>query len=136
MSETKGVTTYPAVCGAILTNLRNDIGLHQIEVAERAAIKRSTWSRIEKGESSLSIEQLFFVATALGVNASTIIDLVEAAVRELQKQGIRVERTDQQDTWSVAAILGMGLLPVAGPALSLMVAGITSYILKEKNSKD
>jgi transcriptional regulator with XRE-family HTH domain len=132
MAEIKGITTYPALCGAILTNLRNDIGQTQIEIAEMAGVKRSTWSRIEKGESSLSVEQLFFAARALGVEATTIIDMIDKAVTELRAHGVRVERTDQQSNWNLAAIVGMGLLPVAGPALSLMIAGITAYASRDR----
>lgn len=131
----KGITTYPAVLGAILMNLRNDLGRTQLEIAQSSDVKKSTWSRIEKGESSISVEQLVFAARALGVSAATIVDLAEAAVKALRAQGIRVERSDQQSNWNISTILSVGLLPVSGQALSVLIAGVAAYRKLEKTAK-
>lgn len=96
MSEVKAVTTYAALLGAVFAQLRAAKGMKQGELAEAVGIGASTWSRIEKGESSLSTEQLMLAARALRVSPMKVFEIAEEASREAAKFGIAVELSARQ----------------------------------------
>lgn len=84
-------TTYPAVVGQVLARLRSTAGLEQAELAGHVGVSQSTWSRIERGASAFTIEQLALVAKSLGTEPSIILRQADRAARELAGRGIRVE---------------------------------------------
>jgi len=87
----KPATTYPAIVGRILVSLRKDAGIGQDQLAEAIGITQSTLSRVERGESALTVEQLALVAKKLNDKASNILVMADDAVEELNAQGINVQ---------------------------------------------
>lgn len=89
-------TTYQAVLGAVIQQLRRPtpgdhaIKITQSAVAEQLGITVSTWSRIERGDSALSLEQLLALAAYLEVPLSELFKAVEEKVLELKNQGVHV----------------------------------------------
>ncbi|MDO9050646.1 MAG: helix-turn-helix transcriptional regulator [Methylotenera sp.] len=63
--------------GVAIRAARQAQGLSQEALAEIAGIDRSYMGGIERGEHNLAIMNLLKIASALGVNASTLIDKVE-----------------------------------------------------------
>ena len=123
------VTTSGAVLGAALVHLRTVKGMKQAELATAVGLSASTWSRIEKGESGLSIDQLRQVAKVLGTTPGDILDLQEKWEAKAVKTGLRVaEGTVVAGAASLmgtaagtTALLSVGpvamVLPVFGAAL-------------------
>lgn len=130
MADIDAVTTFPAVLGAVLVKLRTEKGMKQGDLAAAIGLGASTWSRIEKGDSGLSIDQLRLVAKALDVTPGLILEMVETAEKEVADHGIRIE-----PSWS-SLIPALGLaVPLLGPALSVLIAvAITNY--REKSEKE
>lgn len=62
------VTTDHAVLGSVITKIRESIGFKQSELADKIGVNQSTWSRIEKGETSLSAFQLYAVSKHLDIS--------------------------------------------------------------------
>jgi transcriptional regulator with XRE-family HTH domain len=52
--------------GALLVNLRSQLGLSQAELAERAGVKRPYIARIEAGKANPTVESLGKVLAAVG----------------------------------------------------------------------
>ncbi|ACC69442.1 helix-turn-helix transcriptional regulator [Paraburkholderia phymatum] len=131
MTEMKTVTTYGAILGAVLGQIRSAAGMKQSDLAEAVGVGPSTWSRIEKGESSLSTDQLKLAADALKVPPSRILEMVDVAEKITADKGIAREPVGQAQ-WTVAAgAVALGLIPVVGSMLSNIVAGaIKSQIEK------
>ena len=119
--QLKPETTYQAVVGGILFKLRKKQQIDQRLLAKAIGVTQSTWSRIERGESTLSIGQLANAAEYLGVNASSVLLEVENVVKELRERGVTIKVTSAQDSKSKAgiAMIGAAALGVLiGAALS------------------
>lgn len=139
MNELNAVTTSGAVLGAVLVKLRTLQGMKQGDLAVAVGVGASTWSRIEKGESGLSIDQLRLAAKALGQTAGRILEMAEAAEQEAIKKGINVEPLGTSSKAFTNAALGAGMggvIPVLGTVLGGLIGGAIVSYLKQKNDDD
>jgi transcriptional regulator with XRE-family HTH domain len=113
------MTTYPAVFGAFLSTKRKERGLSQAEIAETVGLTLSTWSRIENGETALTLEQLAQVALALSVTPGEMMTIVDTIVAELSKKGIatNIQRvtSDQIAEEGYIPLVGSGLVSTISP---------------------
>jgi transcriptional regulator with XRE-family HTH domain len=60
-----------------LRRIRKNSGLSQEELADRAGLHRTYISSIERAERNISLENLFLLAKALGVDATDLVKLVK-----------------------------------------------------------
>lgn len=121
--ELKPGTSYPAVVGSVLVNLRNQQGIRQGDLAQAVGVTQATWSRIENGSSALTIEQLGTAASRLGILPSQILVLADQAVQQLQQRGVQVEPTRG------SASLDSGTAMIGAAALGALIAAV---LLKAK----
>lgn len=135
------IATYPALVGAVLQARRKELGFSQTQVAEEAGLNVSTWSRIENGESALTIEQLAAVAARLDLAPSAILRSVEEKVAALRDRGIEISisRVDVSEIVKAGSIplLGaslLGTLGTIGLGATVAVSGYQLYA-KLKKSK-
>ena len=108
-------TTFQAVIGQVIVKFRKTLGVDQASIAKAVGVTQSTWSRIERGESSLSIEQLIRASRYLRINASLILLEAEKAITELKKQGVIINFNKLQENKSSntgAALIGAAALGV------------------------
>lgn len=56
-----------------IRRLRKLTGLSQEELADRAGLHRTYISSIERGERNISLENIFLLANALGVEAADLV---------------------------------------------------------------
>lgn len=106
------------VIGTVISRLRRQKGLSQAHLADAVGVNQSTLSRIETGQSSLSVDQLGLAADALGVDASRILEWADEAAFDLRKRGIRVERE------RAGAPVGDGLVLIALAAIVVVVIAV------------
>lgn len=146
MANFDAVTTSGAVLGAILVKLRTEKGMKQSDLAAAVGIGASTWSRIEKGESGLSIEQLRVAAKALSVTPGRIFEMLGAAEDEVANHGVRIETanwsskaalsTVRSGAAGIAAGVALGsVIPIVGTALGAMIGGALAAYLKDDDKK-
>ncbi len=116
----KPATTYPAIVGRILVDLRKRAGIGQDVVAGAMGITQSTLSRVERGESALTVEQLARAAKSLGESAGSILSMADSAVLELDAQGVSVsyERSTLE--------IDTGLVLIGAAALGALIAAVLS----------
>lgn len=116
----KPATTYQAIVGRILVGLRKNAGIGQDQLAEAIEITQSTLSRVERGESALTVEQLARAAQRLGDKASHILSMADTAVEELSAQGINVQYG------RIRSGVDTGLVLIGVAALGALIATVTS----------
>jgi transcriptional regulator with XRE-family HTH domain len=135
MSEMKTVTTYGAILGAVLGQIRTTGGLKQSDLAEAVGIGASTWSRIEKGESALSTDQLKLAADALKIPPGRILDMVEMAEKATAQKGITLEPIGKAQWTAASTATALGLIPVVGSLLGGIVGTVVSSQLAKIGKK-
>src|SRR4051812_42971981 len=86
-------TSYPAIVGAVLLNLREGRGVKQADLAAEMGLGASTWSRIENGAQAMSIDQLAQVAKVLSIRPGEILCCADAAQDAAHERKVRVEPT-------------------------------------------
>lgn len=120
-TQLKPETTYQAVLGRVIVKLRKELGSDQLLLASAVGVTQSTWSRIERGESSFSIGQLAKASEHLQVNPSTVLLEVESAIKELKNQGVIIKITSAQDNKSKA-----GIAMIGAAALGALIGAIAN----------
>lgn len=63
--------------GAAIRSERDDAGMTQASLADRAGLKRTSVTNIENGGQAITLRQLLDVARALGIDASKLIQAAE-----------------------------------------------------------
>ncbi|SEH04592.1 helix-turn-helix domain-containing protein [Candidatus Venteria ishoeyi] len=115
-------TTYPSIVGQILARKRGEQRIEQAEIAAKVGVTQSTWSRIERGESAFTIEQLAKAAKALGCKPHNILEDADRAKVQLRDQGVEIQdsRIDKkkQMTNGLAIIGAAALGGLIGVALT------------------
>jgi transcriptional regulator with XRE-family HTH domain len=107
-------TTYQAIVGQVIVLRRKDIELSQADLAEKIGTSQSAWSRVEKGLSNLTVEQLTKVATILGVAPNQIIAEADEAKVTLECDGIQVaENKSKTSGWLLLGSAAIGLVILA-----------------------
>ena len=122
-------TTIQSVIGRVIVKIRKDLSIEQAYLASSVGVTQSTWSRIERGDSALTVEQLMNAAKALNVNASTILSEAEFAIRELKSQGVEISSGRGSETKSNNSA-GSGAAMIGAAALGALV---TAAIMKSKD---
>lgn len=113
MSTTlKPATTYPAIIGRTIVEMRKEKGLSQGDLSSGVNVTPSTWSKVERGVSALSIEQLALAAQTIGVSPSEITLKADEASRKLQEQGVDVRNERLSDENNTGVIL-IGVAAIA-----------------------
>lgn len=134
------VTTPDAILGAIIAKLRVEKKLTQSDIAKKIGIKPSVWSRIERGESPLSIKQLRIVSDALGETHWQLMKMAYEEEAHLANHGVIVVNSpspkalaenitkDQKNGMSPSAWTKMsdGLGTMAGGAIAAAGTGLAS----------
>lgn len=105
---------FDQVVGAVLTHYRKAAGLNQGDAVEGLSLGASSLSRLEKGDYSLSMEQLFELSRRYGVSMTVVTSSVEQTFENAIKNGIAVETEKKSNT-------GLLLLGAAGIA-ALVIA--------------
>lgn len=110
-------TSYPAIIGRILEHLRKNADYDQGELAERLGLTQSAWSRIERGQSGLSMEHLIKVSDILNTKPHIIIADADYAAEQLKNDGVTVHPNVLANSDKIIAALSLA-------ALGMMVLAI------------
>ncbi len=111
MNNLQPETTVQSVIGQVIVKIRKEMNFEQHQLAKAAGVNQSTWSKIERGESALSIEKLMQVAGFMQIKPSIIIIQAESVISQLKSQGVIVKnRAPSNGTSRGAAIIGAAAL--------------------------
>jgi len=119
-------TTYSAVLGVVLANLRKERGIEQSEMAERMGLSQASYSRLEGGKSAFSVDQMFQAAISLNISGEELNQRLNSTVLRLQANGITVMPQLRGNT-TQARQEGAGVGHVlVGAALGALLIGLLS----------
>ncbi|PCI52528.1 MAG: transcriptional regulator [Alphaproteobacteria bacterium] len=119
-------TTYSAVLGVILSNLRKENGLEQGEMAGRMGLSQASYSRLEGGKSAFSVDQMYQAAIALGMNEDDITNRTNNTVSELRANDVEVLPQVRANTYQGKSELTPVGSFVVGAALGALLIGLLS----------
>jgi transcriptional regulator with XRE-family HTH domain len=108
MPQVPPILPYPVLVGQIVQAHRNRLGLHQSQVASAMGLSRSAYSRIETGDTSMSLSQLRPLARSLGFASSQLLAEVDNYANQLEAGGVSVP--DVKAVNPAALLIGLGLL--------------------------
>lgn len=106
------VVPYNVLVGKILQRHRESLGKSQSEIAAMAGLTQSAYSRIECGQTVLTIPHLHVIANALGHKPDEIMKEVDQVAEALVSQHVTVplERPENGDNTKAALLIGLGVL--------------------------
>lgn len=67
------IISYSAVVSRLLANHRQIKGIEQAEMAARLGITPPSYSRIETGQTALTVDALFSIAAVLGLDVASLM---------------------------------------------------------------
>ncbi len=111
--QMKPGTTYPAIVGGVLTQIRNQRNLRQEELAQAVGVTQA-WSRIEKGQSSITVEHLRLVANKIGIAPGQLLSFADQTETNLRNSGAQVmqARDNKDRDTAIAVIASVTLLAI------------------------
>ncbi len=113
MSETsrpvKPKITYGELLGKIIDYRRKQLGLLQAPFAEALGITQSGYSRLEKGQSAMSVVQLQIVARLLRCTPANLLADADRYAVQLRAQGAEIV-TDKQNSSAAGLLIALGIL--------------------------
>lgn len=117
--------TYSGVLGVVLSRFRQRKGMEQAEMARKMGLTQASYSRLEGGKSSFTVDQLYQAANALEVSSSILIEELNQYSAHLSSDGITVEPQVRGNSKQASNGNGVGTF-VAGAALGAILLGILS----------
>lgn len=90
MKRLCAATTYAAIVGRILARERGRRSLTGVDVSATLGLNQSTYSRIERGTSALTVVQLAALAGVLKRRPHEILAMADHCADYLTQQGVRV----------------------------------------------
>lgn len=114
------VVPYSVILGGVIEQERKLRGwAHQGHFAEQLGLSASALSRIESGNTTVSVTQLRQIAHLLQINAQYLLNRADGIAHQLAAQGVQI--THEKKDNSAAIMIGIGLL-----AAALLAAGASS----------
>lgn len=113
--------SYLSVLGLTLKELREEKNIKQKELAEALSITTAGWSKVEKGQSALSVPNLNKASKVLEMSASSIIEKVEGHINYLEGEGWVISDDKVKDD---NLSLGWGF--ASGAAVGSTIAAISN----------
>lgn len=109
-----GIVPYNALIGHILQKQREQLGRSQFEVAQSVGLTQSAYSRVESGQTALTVTLLRALANALGKTTDEILFEADSLEKALIKQGVGVPMDKPSDNVELKAalLIGLGVLLV------------------------
>lgn len=103
-------TSYSAILGRILEHIRKEAGFDQGGIAKEIGLTQSAWSRIERGQSGISMEHLIRFSEILNTKPHKIIADADHASEQLKHDGITVHSNVLASSDKVIAALSLAAL--------------------------
>lgn len=120
-------TSYSAVLGVVLSNMRKMKNIEQGDMAQKMGLSQASYSRLESGKSSFSIDQMYQASIALGIEGHELTTALNNTIARLQESGVEViPQVRGNTTQAKASTAGDVGKVVAGAALGALLITVLS----------
>jgi transcriptional regulator with XRE-family HTH domain len=121
------LTSFSSVMGVVIANKRKGLGIEQSDLADALGLTQASYSRLESGKSTFSVDQMFGCAKAMQVCVSEIIDAVENTIRSLESSKTVTVKVPPRGNASNAKKTDSDLGAfVAGAALTALIISLAA----------
>lgn len=100
--------TYGALIGKIVLHHRKLRGIDQAAVAAALGVTQSAYSKLELGQTSMTVTQLRMIAESLGLAPQDLLGEVEMHATHLRAQGVEVK--NEREVSPAGLLVGLGIL--------------------------
>jgi len=104
----KAKMSYGALLGRIVEHRRSQLRIHQEAIAQALGVSQSAYSRLEKGQSAMSVTQLRIVAERLRTTPSDLLKHADQYATQLRAQGVEI--TDEKSDSTAGVMLALAIL--------------------------
>lgn len=108
-------TTYSALIGNVIRQLRAERSVSQGEMAKLMGVSQAAWSKLESGKATLSTAQLAKAADFLEVPANQIMRYADEAVKRAESEGLTI-------TYDLKEAEDTGLMLLGAAAIGAIIA--------------
>ena len=102
--------TYAQLLGRVVEHHRRQIGLHQAAIANALSVTQSAYSRLEQGDSAMSVNHLRVIAQALRTTPAKLLSDTDNYAAALRAKGVDIRDGRKEDFPVGAILLALGLL--------------------------
>jgi len=102
--------------GVVLSGLRQEKNIEQGEFSQLMGLSQASYSRLESGKSTFSVDQMFMAAKALDIENIELLDRLNNTIENLVNNDVEVFAQARKNSASAddskvvgAALLGAGL---------------------------
>lgn len=100
--------TYPTLVGQVILKHRKSLGIDQSAMAQALGITQPAYSRLEQGNSVLSITQLRTIAHVLKFKPGSLMREVDQLEDRMISEGVAI--TEEKGIEPGAILIGLGIL--------------------------
>lgn len=107
------VMPYNALVGQVLQRRREALGKSQGAVAQAIGLTQSAFSRVESGQTALTVSHLRSLSVTLETTAESILSEADLLAKQLQAKGVQVPNekpADNDNEVKAALLIGLGIL--------------------------
>ena len=120
------LASYSSVLGVVVANKRKEMGIEQSVIADKMGLSQASYSRLESGKSTFSVDQMFECASSLGMPADELFQMVQNTVNNLKSSSeVLVQAQSRGNTTKAKASNGNATVAfIAGAALAALIIGL------------
>ena len=112
----KPTISYATLVGRIVEHHRTNARIHQEAMAQALSISQSAYSRLEQGQSAMSVTQLRMIAEKLGTTPDFLLHHTAQYANQMRVQGVTV--TDDKQVSAAGVLIALGILAALFAAAS------------------
>ncbi|MGB6293879.1 MAG: helix-turn-helix transcriptional regulator [Vibrio anguillarum] len=120
------MVSYSSILGVVVANKRKELGVEQSVLAENMGLSQASYSRLESGKSTFSVDQMFGCAKALGIEPEVLFHSVVNTVNNLQdSEQVSVQAQLRANATKAKSEGGSNVGTfIAGAALGALIVGL------------
>ncbi|MEZ9327467.1 helix-turn-helix domain-containing protein [Vibrio breoganii] len=120
------MVSYSSILGVVVANKRKELGIEQSVLAEKMGLSQASYSRLESGKSTFSVDQMFECARALSIAPDDLFNSVVNTVNSLKEsEQVSVQAQPRGNTTKAKSGGGSNVGTfIAGAALGALIFGL------------